>query len=294
LRPYPNMNGLTNGRAPDGEQVYNHLEATVTKRMSNGYSFQASYMWASNLNQTTRENEFDNFLVWTPTNASVPHSLSANFIYELPFGKGKKFFSDNKWLGAALGGWQFSGIYTKQSGRVYGLGNWFYYGADLRSIAKPTKDQTVGDWFNWQLFPGAARDYSAANRAAYEARIRSLVPQTVLAQMGSICGSGNNLACTYENVIPVNFQPNSFHRRVFPTSLNWLRGMGKNQLDANIVRRFAIAEKKTLEIRVDMINALNHVLWDNPNTDINSTNFGRVTTQWNTPRWLEGQLRFSF
>jgi hypothetical protein len=293
LRPYPNMNGLTNGRDPGGEQVYNHLEATITKRLSHGYSFTASYMWASNINRTTRENEFDNFLVWAPSNNSVPHSLTSNFIYEFPFGKGRKW-SGNKWVNALIGGWQVSGIYTKQSGRVYGLGNWFYYGSDLRAIAKDTKDQTVNEWFNWQLFPGASRDYSAANRAAYEARIRSLVPQSVLTQMGNICGSGNNVACTYENVTPNNFQPNSFHRRVFPTALNWLRGMGKNQLDANILRRFTVTEKKTLEFRVDLINALNHVLWDNPNTDINSTNFGRVTTQWNTPRWIEFQLRFNF
>jgi hypothetical protein len=292
------MNGLTNGRDPGGEQVYNHLEATITKRLSHGYSFQASYVWASNINRTTRENEFDNSLVRAPTNASAPHSLTSNFIYELPFGKGKKFFSDNKWLGAVLGGWQFSGIYTKQSGRVYGLGNWFYYGTDLRAIAKDTKDQTVAEWFNWQLFPGATRDFSATNRAAYEARIRSLVPQSVLTEMTSLAACGgtiqNPTPCTYANVTPTNFQPNSFHRRVFPTALNWLRGMGKNQLDANLMRRFSVTEKQQLEFRVDLINALNHVLWDNPNTDINSSNFGRVTTQWNTPRWIEFQLRFTF
>ncbi len=294
LRPYPNMNGLTNGRDSGGEQVYNHLEATVTKRFSNGYSFTASYMWTSNLNRTTRENEFDNFLVWTPTNNSVPHNLNVNFIYEFPFGKGKRFLSGNKWLGALVGGWQMSGIYNKQSGRVYGTGNWFYFGNDLRDIAKNTKDQKVDAWFNWQVFPGASRDYSAANRTAYEARVRSLVPESLLAQMGNSCGTGNNVACTYANVTPVNFQPNSFHRRIFPTSLNWLRGMGKNQLDANLLRRFSLTERKALELRVDLINALNHVLWDNPNTDINSTNFGRVTTQWNTPRWIEFQLRFTF
>lgn len=293
FRPYPNMNGLTNGRDPGGEQVYDHLEVTVTKRLSKGYSFQAAYLWTSNLNRTTRENEFNNFLVWTPSNNSAPHSLNSNFIYELPFGKGRRW-SGNKLVNAVIGGWQVSGIYYKQSGRVYGLGNWFYYGNNLRDIAKPTKDQTVSDWFNWQLFPGASRDYSAANRTAYEARIRSLVPESVLTQMGNICGSGNNQACTYANVIPTNFQPNSFHRRIFPNSLNWLRGHGKNQLDANILRRFNVAEKKTLEVRVDLLNALNHVLWDNPNTDINSSNFGRVTTQWNTPRWIEGQLRFTF
>ena len=296
LRPYPNFSDLRNGRNPGGEQKYNHLEVTATKRLSHGYSFQASYLWTSNLERTVRENEFDDFLVWRPSNNSVPHGLNANFIYEFPFGKGKKWLSGNKWLGALVGGWQISGIYYKQSGRAYGdfLGNWFYFGNDLRAIAKDTKDQTVDEWFNWQILPGASRDYSASNRAAYEARIRQIVPQSILTQMGSICGSGNNVACTYENVTPTNFQPNSFHTRVFPTRLNWLRGHGKNQLDANLVRRFAVTERKVLEFRLDMINAFNHVLWDNPNTDINSSNFGRVTTQWNTPRFIQFQLRFTF
>jgi len=294
LRLYPQANGLTEGRDPSGEQVYNDLEVTVTKRLSQGYSFQASYIWSSNLNRTTRLNEFDDFLVWTPSNTSAPHNLNANFIYEFPFGKGRKFLSGNKWLGALVGGWQISGIYAKQSGRIYGTGNWFYYGDDLRAIAKETKDQTVDAWFNWQLFPGASRDYSASNRAAYEARIRQIVPESVLQQMGNICGSGNNQACTYTNVTPTNFQPNSFHRRVFPTSLNWLRSHGRNQFDANLLRRFSVTERKTLEFRLDLINAFNHVLWDTPNTDINSSNFGKVTQQWNTPRWIQFQMRFMF
>ncbi len=294
LRPYPNINNLTNGRDPGGSQVYNDLEVTATKRLSHGYSFQLSYVWSSNINKTTRENEFDEVLVRQASNNSAPHNFNANFIYEFPFGKGKRFLSGNKWLNALVGGWQFSGIYVKQSGRIFGTGNWFYYGNDLRAIAKDTKDQTVTDWFNWQLFPGASRDFVAANRAAYETRIRSLVPQSVLTQMGNICGTGNNVACTYENVTPTNFQPNSFHTRIFPNSLNWLRGMGKNQLDANFLRRFTVLEKKTLEFRLDLINAFNHVLWDNPTTDITSSNFGKVTTQWNTPRFIQFQLRFNF
>ena len=294
LRPYPNGNNLVNGRDPGGEQVYNHLEATLTKRFSHGYSFQASYMWSSNINRTVRENEFDDLLVWAPTNNSAPHNLNVNFIYELPFGKGKQFLSGNKWLGAVVGGWQVGGIYGKQSGRTYGVGNWFYYGNDIRALAKDTKEQTVNAWFNWQLLPGAARDYNAANRTAYETRVRGLVPQSVLTQMGNICGSANNAACTYENVIPTNFQPNSFHTRVFPTSLNWLRSQGKNNLDMNLVRRFTVREKKQLEFRLDMLNAFNHVLWDVPNTDITSANFGKVTTQWNTPRWIQFMLRFTF
>lgn len=294
LRAYPNMNGLRNGRAPDGENVYNHLELTVTKRMSRGYSFQASYLWASNLERTVRENEFDEGTVWRPSQNSAPHNLTFNFIYEFPLGKGRRWLAENKWVNALVGGWQMGAIYTKQSGRAYDLGNWFYYGDDLRDIAKDTKDQTVDEWFNWTLFPGATRDYNASNRTAYEARIRQIVPATVLQQMGNICGSGNNAACTYENVTPTNFQPNSFHTRIFPNRLNWLRGNGKNQFDANILRRFPITEKNALEFRLDMINAFNHVLWDNPNTDLGSSNFGKVTTQWNTPRWIQFQLRLTF
>ena len=294
LRPYPNMNGLTNGRDPGGEQVYNHLEATVTKRFSRGYSFQVSYIWASNIERVTRENEFDDFLVWRPTNNSAPHNLNANFVYEFPFGKGRKWLSENKWANAFVGGWQVAGVYYKQSGRVYDTGNWFFYGDDMRAIAKDAKDQTTDAWFNWQLFPGASRDFSASNRAAYEARIRALIPETLLQRMGNICGSGNNAACTYSNVTPTNFQPNSFHRRVFPTRLNWLRSHGKNQFDINILRRVPLTESQTLEFRLDLINAFNHVLWDVPNTDINNSNFGRVTTQWNTPRCIQFQLRYTF
>jgi hypothetical protein len=294
LRLYPQANGLTNGRHPGGAQKYSDLELTLTKRFSQGYSFTASYMWSSNLERLTRLNEFDDFMVWAPSNNSAPHNLNVNFVYEFPFGKGRRWLSNSKWLNALVGGWQISGIYTKQSGRVYGLGNWFYYGDDLRDIAKDTRDQTVDAWFNWQLFPGASRDFSASNRTAYEARIRSIVPESVLQQMGNICGSGSSQPCTYSNVTPVDFRPNSFHTRVFPTALNWLRGHGKNQLDANILRRFPITEKRTLEFRLDMINTFNHVLWENPNTDITSSNFGRVTTQWNTPRFIQFQLRFSF
>src|SRR5262245_48154909 len=294
LRPYPNFNDLRNGRDPGGEQVYNHLEVTATKRLSQGYSFQVSYLWSSNLTRTTRENEFDDSLVWVPSNNSAPHNLTVNFIYEFPFGKGKKFLSGNKWLNALVGGWQVSGIYNKQSGRIYDLGNWFYFGDDLRDIAKNAKDQTVDAWFNWQLFPGAARDFNASNRGAYETRIRSIVPESVLQQMGNICGSQYNQACTYSNVTPANFEPNSFHVRVFPTRLSWLRGHGKNQLDANILRRFPVTEKQTLEFRLDMINTFNHVLWNNPNVAINNSNFGRVTEQWNTPRFIQFQLRYTF
>src|SRR5262245_11488893 len=216
-------------------------------------------------------------------------------------GKGKRWLSSNKWLGALVGGWQVSGIYYKQSGRAYGdpLGNWFYYGDNLRDLAKDSKDQTTDAWFNWQLLPGATRDYAACTTTApnacdaWMARASQLVPVELLPSNLTFnkaeVGGGKRLAT------PTDFQPtNAFHKRVFPQRLNWLRGHGKNQIDTNLLRRFEFKEGKSFEFRLDLINALNHVLWDNPNTDINSSNFGRVTTQWNTPRFVQFQLRLVF
>src|SRR5262249_27019838 len=224
--------------------------------------------------------------------------LNVNFIYEFPFGKGRKWLSGNKWLGALVGGWQVGGIYNKQSGRAYDLGNWFYYGDDLRAIAKDTKDQTVDAWFNWQLFPGASRDYAACTTQApnacdaWMARASKLVPADLLPS--NLTFNKAEVGGTKRLATPDDFRPNSFHRRVFPTALNWLRGHGKNQLDANIVRRFKVTEKQTFEFRLDMINTFNHVLWNNPNTVIDNSNFGRVTEQWNTPRFIQFQLRYVF
>jgi Carboxypeptidase regulatory-like domain/TonB dependent receptor len=302
LRPWPNLatgDGLRNNRIPEGEQVYNHLEVTATKRFSQGYSIQASYLWVSNMEHVTRENEFDDSLVWRPTNNSAPHSLNVSFIYEFPFGKGRKWISGNKWLEALFGGWQVGSIYYKQSGRAYDLGNWFYYGNDLRAIAKDTKDQTVDAWFNWQLFPGASRDYTACSTQApnacdaWMARASQLVPAELLPanltfNKAEVGVGGKRLAT------PTDFRPDSFHVRVFPTRLNWLRGHGKNQIDANLLRRFEFKEGKTFEFRLDLINAFNHVLWNNPITAIDNSNFGRVDQQWNTPRFVQFQLRLVF
>ena len=67
-----------------------------------------------------------------------------------------------------------------------------------------------------------------------------------------------------------------------------------NQLDLSLQRELALARRTKLQVRVDAINALNTVQWDLPNTDPTSSNFGVVTQQWNTPRWIQVQGRFTF
>ncbi len=46
----------------------------------------------------------------------VPHSFSATFIYELPFGKGKRFLGTGGAANILVGGWQLTSIFTASSG----------------------------------------------------------------------------------------------------------------------------------------------------------------------------------
>jgi hypothetical protein len=89
-------------------------------------------------------------------------------------------------------------------------------------------------------------------------------------------------------------QPASFHRRVFPQRFDFLRGDYMNQLDLSLQRTFRLTNGKNLLVRVDAINAFNNVQWDQPSTNPTSSNFGAATQQWNTPRFVQVQGRFTF
>ena len=63
-----------------------------------------------------------------------------------------------------------------------------------------------------------------------------------------------------------------------PSNLPGVIGPSNFGLDAALRKRIKIGETKTFELRADAINVLNRPVWGNPNTNINSTSFGRITT----------------
>ena len=60
--------------------------------------------------------------------------------------------------------------------------------------------------------------------------------------------------------------------------LNWIEGPANLGLDMNLIKRVKIAETKQFEFRVDALNVLNHPNFSNPNLNINSSSFGRITS----------------
>ncbi len=147
LRPYPQFDSV-NTTTNEGESWYNALQVGLQRRFAGGYTLGANYTYS----QFEEATEFLNAGDPTPwrgiSSQDVPHRLTVNGIWELPFGDGRRYGSDAPAVVSVLiSGWQFSGIYTYQSGFPLGWGNILFTG-DVNDIDLPAGERTVERWFN--------------------------------------------------------------------------------------------------------------------------------------------------
>jgi hypothetical protein len=108
---------------------YNSAQLSLRKRFSNDFSFDLNYTLghsldnASGLQNSTSYgtafivNALDIDQNYASSDFDARHIINANWVYGLPFGRGKSYFSSmNKVADAFLGGWQLSGIFRWNSG----------------------------------------------------------------------------------------------------------------------------------------------------------------------------------
>jgi hypothetical protein len=255
LRQFPNLNnsgGLRPGVSYDdalGRNKYHDLELQVTKRFSKGFHSGLMYTWSRGDEADYYNNEFDpKPLVYRPQDALRPHRLAWTSIWEMPFGKGRKWAHSGP-LAAIAGGWQLSWIYQYQNGSATGWGNRFFYG-DINNI-------------------GALFNHDGVHEKDIHAWFDPSIRYT---------GTG---------AIPSGFtgfegrsamQPGSFHVNVFPNRLAALRTDGLRSWDIKLLKKIPIHERLAFNFSVDALNATNHTNFGGPNTDPTSTNFGKVTS----------------
>ena len=164
-RPYPLFAGITYDGS-FGSSNYNSLQLKSEKRLTKGISFLASYTWSKSIDNSS---QFDtsspnpqNYTSYMrgPSNFDQTHRGVVSGIWELPFGKGRRFISGaNAVTNAILGGWNLSEIFTAASGfpftvtipvdranigtgsqRPDVVGNW------------NVSNQSVAQWFNPSAF----------------------------------------------------------------------------------------------------------------------------------------------
>lgn len=110
---------------------YNALQGKAQRRFTNGLEFLASYTWGRTLN--TSDGTFvgegsRGFLTQDLLNPNSEYGLAAQDVgqrfvmsglYELPFGKNKRFLHDSGIANVLLGGWQINGVTSATSGSPF-------------------------------------------------------------------------------------------------------------------------------------------------------------------------------
>ena len=82
--------------------------------------------------------------------------------------------------------------------------------------------------------------------------------------------------------------------RYFPTTLPNVRTDNLHLFDFGLYKNFSLPRKMRLQVRVEVINAINYtVLW-NPGVDPRNATFGIITQDRNSPRDIQIGARFSF
>src|SRR5262249_19044745 len=122
-RPFPNLPDIWYVANGAGHQ-YNGLTIEALRHLASGLYFQSSWTWARDRYdldfnwdfdnwQFTSENPFNRAREIGPAQEIPTHRFSTNFIYQLPFGKGRHFGKNiSKIANLFAGGWELSGILT--------------------------------------------------------------------------------------------------------------------------------------------------------------------------------------
>ena len=118
LRPYPQFTDIIPLYAAGAKSRYDALQITGRKRMSHGLMFEGSYTFAKAREiGMNHQDSYDIEASWALASYDITHRFVISYLYELPFGRNRRFASGaSPLVNAIIGGWQFNGITTLQSG----------------------------------------------------------------------------------------------------------------------------------------------------------------------------------
>jgi hypothetical protein len=173
LRPYPEFGNIT-FRDQVGYSWYHSLQSRLDKRLSKGFTLQMSYTWSRAMEASTFLNASDPMPYESLADIDRAHRITGSGIWELPFGKGRKYGADMpKALEFFAGGWQLSGAWQRQSGQPINWGQLLFTG-DSSALALPSDQRSADRWFNTDIFNRRSQDVLASNIRTFPLRFSNV------------------------------------------------------------------------------------------------------------------------
>lgn len=274
-----------------GNSSYNAGQFTL-RHKSNGLEFDLNYTYSKSLDMGSnaeRINEFEGFGLgsqiinsWFPkqnraiSDFDTTHIVNANWVYDLPFGHGKRFGASMKgFANAVLGGWTVSGLWRWSTGYPF-------------TIFSP-------EW---------ATNFQLESPVVPVSNARPKTGSFIVAQANG--GTGPNVFKD-SGITDASTNPNAainLYRQEFPGEQgqrNGLRGPGTFNIDTGLHKSWQVRESQSVKFSWEMFNVTNTPRFDvgtmslNGNTSLSSvTSFGNFSSTLSNPRVMEFALRYSF
>jgi len=239
---------------------YNSLQASVTKRYSNGLTFLASYTWSHSLDDYSGDptgtsdvtvvagNQAPGFLNnYASSDFDRRHRFVFSGIYDLPnFYKGASGFARQ-----AVNGWELASIVTLQSGTPFSV---------------------------------------LTNDTAFVQARADDVPGCNPAESGSV----RSRLQEYFNTACFAPAPATAAGGFGNTARNILGGPNQENVDISIIKYFPITERMKLEFRSEFFNAFNLVSFQNPINVLASSAVGQIVETSTGPRVIQFALKLNF
>lgn len=260
----------------NGNGNYHGMLWTVRKRFNNGDDITLNYTWSKSIDlASTPEsstalqgvviNAYNRGLFRSVSDYDARHQINANFVYGLPFGRGKKFFDTGGVANALIGGWQLSGLWRASTGLPTGIGNGRFWPTNWNVTGNATQIGQFADGTNKNAGPppgGAAGVNIFQNPAEAVKAFDYTLPGGV--------GSRNNV-----------------------------RGDGNFNIDLGLGKSFQMpySENHTLQFRWEVFNVTNTARFD-PLSISGSLgtlgSFGKYSDTLTLPRVMQFSLRYDF
>jgi hypothetical protein len=273
IQPFPQFQGLVNNYPTMGNSTYHSLQLMARKTTSHGLSFIAAYTWSKTLTDTDSalfasgsqvvQDFYNRKAEKAIASFDFPQVLKLTWIYELPFGRGRRWLTSGGALDRLVSGWQFTAIQNYLSGDPLVITSQFSPG--FFSFAGLRAD----------VIPG--------------------VPQTVPSH-GLDVTNGTQYLNPAAFVTPPLSPVNSFALRFgnSPGFLPHTRGPGHSSEDFGIVKNTRITERVAAQFRADMFNVFNRTGRGDPDICVDCGSFGIIFDPGHDPRVIQLALRLNF
>ncbi len=268
--------------------TYNALQVDVSHRFSNGLSAQANYTWSKALSDAAGDGQtrFEPFL--DINNSKLEKSrapfnqtsvFKANYIYELPFGTGKRFDLGRK-LNRLVGGFSTSGIVT------WSTGNPFSFYSGRATLNRAGGSRSINNTADSTLTAGQISSLLGLRfdgNGAYYIANSAISPD-----------DGRGVASDGSPAFAGQAFTNPTAGSVGTISKNQFNAPTWFAFDAGVQKTMKVTERISAELRAEAINVLNHPTFFVGDQNINSTDFGVVGQSLLPPRVVQFGLYVKF